>query len=283
MSQRHEPVTIRRILVAVDASSHSQAALEAAIEMARRFNAELVGLFVEDLNVLRAAGLPLAQAFGEYSAARQRIDIHSVERQFRWRIRRTRRIFVQLTRQQSVRASFRVARGMVNAEIHAAAETADVLIIGRAGWSRARHRQLGSTARAICGDEIPGVTAILKEGQQLTGPVTVLYDGSREGDQALLVAGALVEEVSEPLQILLVAADAEHARQLRARANRCLRSASTMRQYRSVVKPRVAQLARRVQETQAGAVVVPANLSLIQEDSLPELLGVIDLPIVLVR
>ncbi len=43
---RGSHLMIRRIVVAVDASPHSQAALEAAIDMASRFEAELLALFV---------------------------------------------------------------------------------------------------------------------------------------------------------------------------------------------------------------------------------------------
>ncbi|MBK7177644.1 MAG: universal stress protein [Chloroflexi bacterium] len=52
---------IQRILVALDASPHSLAALEAAIDLAERLDAELQGLFVEDINLLRLAQLPFAR------------------------------------------------------------------------------------------------------------------------------------------------------------------------------------------------------------------------------
>ena len=42
-------VAIRRILVAIDGSSHSLAALDAAADLASRLRAELSGLFVEDI------------------------------------------------------------------------------------------------------------------------------------------------------------------------------------------------------------------------------------------
>ena len=61
----------RRILVALDASSHSHAALAAAVALAGRLHSELQGIFVEDINLLRLAELPFAREvrFG-LSAAR---------------------------------------------------------------------------------------------------------------------------------------------------------------------------------------------------------------------
>jgi len=56
MSEQYDEPTIRRILVALDASRYSLAALEAAIELAAGLEAELQGIFVEDVSELRAAG-----------------------------------------------------------------------------------------------------------------------------------------------------------------------------------------------------------------------------------
>ncbi|MGB7837261.1 MAG: universal stress protein, partial [Terrimicrobiaceae bacterium] len=63
-------MNIRRILVALDASAHSRAALEAACELALGLDAELSGLFVEDINLLRLAQLPFASEISYPSALR---------------------------------------------------------------------------------------------------------------------------------------------------------------------------------------------------------------------
>ena len=71
----------RRILVALDASPHSLAALEAAAELAASLRAELIGLFVEDANLLRVAGFPFAREFGAYTAQAREIDAEHVARE----------------------------------------------------------------------------------------------------------------------------------------------------------------------------------------------------------
>ena len=53
MNEQEHALIIRRILVALDTSKHSLAALEAADELAAWLKAELFGLFVEDINLLR--------------------------------------------------------------------------------------------------------------------------------------------------------------------------------------------------------------------------------------
>ena len=60
MNDTHEAAS-RRILVAIDTSPHGSAALEAAARLATELRAELEGLFIEDINLLRLAGLPFAR------------------------------------------------------------------------------------------------------------------------------------------------------------------------------------------------------------------------------
>ena len=61
MSAGNERFVVRHILVAVDATPSSSVVLEAAARLAREFDAELNGIFVEDLNLLHLAGLPFAR------------------------------------------------------------------------------------------------------------------------------------------------------------------------------------------------------------------------------
>ena len=57
-------MTLRRIVVGLDAGPRDRAALEAAAQLAARMQAELVGLFVEDIDLLHLAGLPFAREVG---------------------------------------------------------------------------------------------------------------------------------------------------------------------------------------------------------------------------
>ena len=51
---------LARILVALDASASGRAALAGAAALAAELQAELLGLFVEDANLLRLASLPFS-------------------------------------------------------------------------------------------------------------------------------------------------------------------------------------------------------------------------------
>src|SRR5215207_6945347 len=59
---------VEYILVALDMSPHSEAALAAAAELAVALGLELRGLYVEDINLLRLCGLPFGIEYGSFTA-----------------------------------------------------------------------------------------------------------------------------------------------------------------------------------------------------------------------
>jgi len=283
VNEHKEPVTIRRIVVAVDASPHSRAAMEAAVRLAARFDAVLLGLFVEDINVLRIAGLPHAQEFGVYSAQRRQINTVDVERQLRVRSRQVEDRFRLLSERASVQGTFRVTRGSVGTEIQSAAADADLLIVGRAGWSQLRERQVGSTTRAVCSAGAPRITAVLQSGAQLAPPILVVYDASEAAEKALVFAARLVDEMRGPLEVLLVA-DSELL--LQARRNlleQSLTELKVMNHQHSLITSALQNLIQAIYVLHAQTVVLPASLSLLQEGRVVSFLEQADIPVLLVR
>jgi len=113
-------VTLRRILVALDASPHSLAALEATSEMAARTKAGLLGLFIGDINLSHLAGLPFAREVGFPSAISRKLDVGSMERALK-----------VVAERAHIRWSFRVTRGSVVTELLSGALEADLLVSGR--------------------------------------------------------------------------------------------------------------------------------------------------------
>jgi nucleotide-binding universal stress UspA family protein len=283
VDDRRRAIEIRRILVAVDASPHSRAALVAAVEMAARFEAELSGLFVEDINVLRVAALPFTRELGEFSARRRRIELERVERRLRARSRQVRELLEALSHERAIHSTFRVVRGVVSSEVQAAAGDADMLVVGRAGWSYLRERQLGSTARAICGDESPRITFLLREDTSLAAPILVIYDGTEVGDQALEIAHALTDGGSEPLRVMLASSGDEDVIALKARVDERFPGADVMRRFWSVVPRNVQDIATAVRAAGAGTLVLPASLPLPDAEALLGLVEAIDVPVLLVR
>lgn len=280
--EREESLEIRRVLVAVDASPSSYAALRAAVQMAARFEAELLGLFVEDVNILRLAELPFGWELGAYSGRRRRLDVDEVQRQLRARSRRMRRALDSLADRASVRASFRVTRGAVSREVEVAAEEADILVIGRYGWSRIR-RRLGSTARATYFYRTPSATLLLEEGARIEPPIRVVYDGSARGRRGLAMAAELVQETSGPLRVLLLPDGRENAPHLRREAIQLLSSYRVIHQYHVLTESSVSKLVQAIQGSDGGTLIVPAKVSTLHDEAVLELIEEIDIPVLMIR
>lgn len=289
LSEREGPVqnkgrtlNIERILVALDASAHSLTALETAVDLAVRFDADLIGVFVEDVNLLRLADLPFASEVGHFSAARRRLNGQGVELQLRARSMRIRRTFRSITTRAQVRRTFRVARGGVDKELLTAAEEADLIVLGKRGWALPHVRRLGSTARALL-EQGPDLTLLLQDGVRLTGPVLLVYDGSAIADKALEAAALLVDGETYAITTLLLAEDENKSQKLRERIRTWLQDRDLEVHCRQLTVSNVDRLIHRIQMEAYGTLVLPARGALVRSEPLITLLHEIEMPILLVR
>jgi len=276
-------VEIRNIVVAVDASTHSQAALEAAVTMAECFGAELLGLYVEDVNVLRIAGLPDAHEFGGHSAQRRRVNAGDVARQLRVRSRQVRDSFQALVSGALVPGTFRVVRGSVDLEIRSAAARADILVVGRVGWSQLRQRQVGSTARALCDAAETGVIAVLQAGTRIVPPVMVVWQGGSPSERALALAAGLVAGTTTPVELLAVAQDDVQLAAVEETLSKALADLDIPNRRHRMVLPSTEDLVQASHVFGARTLLVPGCLSCLEGDGVVSLLAQVDTPVLLVR
>ena len=281
MSKEEESLKIQRILVALDASPHSLAALEAAADLAASFDAELIGLFVEDVNLLRLADLPFTREIGLFSAQRRQIEVHQVERQLRGQARRVRRTFSVITQRLELRGRFRVARGAITSKLLDAAADADMIILGKAGWSPTR-RRMGSTARAVA-LESSALTVVLQDGTRLCSPVMVFYGDSPLAQKTLAVATRLVEEEEDwSLRVVVLADGREEANQLQEEATEWLTEHEIEAKYHAVIDGSGSKLRRLIQQW-CGTLVLAADSSLLRDEDLAVLLEDVEVPVMIVR
>ena len=116
---------IRRIVVALDASKHSLAGLEAAVDLARKLDADLSGLFIEDINLLRLSELPISNQVGRHSLRRQGLSSKELRHQLTTQSQWAFEALELLSNQSNLRWSFQVAQGAILPEISKAAKEAD--------------------------------------------------------------------------------------------------------------------------------------------------------------
>lgn len=281
MSKWDDELTIRRILVALDASRHSLAALEAAAEMAAGLKAELQGLFVEDVNLLRAAGSPVAREVRYPFVAAARLDRARMERELRAQAAQARQALVAACERRRIKWSFRVVRGEVTAEVLEAALEADLLSLGKASRPLIRRARLGSTARAAAAQATSSVL-LLQRDAGIKPPVTVTYDGSPTARQALRIAVHLARKKGKGyLAVLIVADTSDEEYRLQAETAAWLRRQGLLICYRRLAGASVATLTNKVRSEESGVLVL--NSTLLPPEALQALLDEIDCPVLLVR
>jgi nucleotide-binding universal stress UspA family protein len=281
VSREERDLVIRRILVALDTSAHSRAALEAAAELAEQFRAELVGVFVEDVNLLRLTQLPFTREVGFYSARERQLRPHELERHLRAQAQRLRRLLRSVAQRAELTWSFDVTRGRTVDELLRAAEQVDLIILGRRGRTVVRRRHLGSTARAMV-DSAPAMTLLLHEGACLGTPIMAVYDGSTVGQRAVAAAAALAASRNARLTVIL-ADSREDVGRLRDQAQRQLADEDLAVRYVALTSSTASRLASVVQTEGCGLLVLPAKTALLRREELVTLVEEAELPLLLVR
>lgn len=182
--------TLRRILLPLDVSRDSLTALQIAFDLAAALGGEISGLFIEDSRLVVAGSLPFAREVGSLSGISRQIGSADIEHSFRAVAGKARDTLAEAGRRLNVRSSFRVTRGDVPAEILGAATDADLVVLGKAGWSAGMFRKPGSTCLAVLSrSRIP--VLIAERGATLSPPILAVNDGTAAGRRALDLASDL--------------------------------------------------------------------------------------------
>jgi nucleotide-binding universal stress UspA family protein len=276
-------MNIRRILVALDASPHSLAALDSAAEMAARLEVELLGLFVEDINLLRLAELPFAREVGFPSAVPRPLNSATMERTLKIAAEQARHAMETLAEHLPVRWSFRVVRGSVMSELLAAAGEADLVALGKAGRQFSSRFRLGSTAGALM-EKAPSALLLLQQGAQLRGPILVaVSDASPASLRAVSAGDMLARAWGNELLLLLVMGQSTEARQVENQLRGSIQTNGLTIRCRHLVRAERATILQAAREERAGTLILPSQLSFVSAQGLKELVEAMEAPVFLVR
>lgn len=273
------PLEIQRILVALDASPGSLAALATAARLASLLGARLLGVFVEDVNLVRVARLPFAREVRYLSATVEPLTEQKVAQRLQLQAIRAQLAFVEAAERNKVRGSFHVVQGLVTAELLAAALQADLLVMGRVG--RAAVTRMGSTARAALQQASCSVL-LMQPGVDVTQPVLVVYDGSEGGRRALTLAAHLAQP-GRRLHVLSWAPDEEMARHRNKEATAHLQGYDLEVSTQQVVQYETESIVHIIHHANPGIVVLGETGCRLPSGILRTLLEELHRPLLIVR
>lgn len=195
-------VTTQRVLVALDRSPHSLAALRAAARLAAALHAELHGLFIEDDRLLRLCNSPFSREISILTATVRPLESMDIERKLQVMATELRQRLAYAAAEAQVQWSFHVRRGAIEQELMAEAQNALLLGLGRT--NQFARRGLGSTARQLARTASRPLL-LLGQREEFWGPLTLVYTGSAAANRALTLTAQLAQQSTQPLTIVLVA------------------------------------------------------------------------------
>lgn len=273
------PFAIRRILVALDASADSLAGLNAAVQLAAELEAELLGVFVEESDLLRASRLPSSREVTLFEGEPRELDPEQLERQIRAQAKRSRDALRSAAERAGLTWSFRTVRGRPARELAAAAREADLVAMGARG--RSPWRAPGSTVRALV-REIGRPVLVLRQGSPMGPAIHVLHDGSEQGSTALATGAILARREGTHLTVLLTPVEPDEARALREEVSERLAEAGLSARYRHLPGAGVTGICAATAESRPGLLVAPRPSFQGEDRMLGELLRSVGCPVLLV-
>jgi len=249
----------RRIVVTLDSGDIDTAELDRLIHLARRLDAELEGVFVEDSDLLRLSELAFVHEFRPISQRSERFESVRMQQELRVVARRAQRTLAAYTEHRGVRWSFRIWRGSMEREMLGALQ-ADVLALPRLG-----------------------VVFMPSAPRRQRETITACFDGSESSSGVLKTAADLAaDSLGATLRVLLFGALEQQAG-LRREAEEILSQYHGAVVYSGLKEAGLAALLRALQESGSSVLVMQRDNRLLRNTSLRDYLGQLNCPLILVR
>ena len=277
MTEPGEAAAPRRILVALEAGESAPALLEAAANLAAGLHAELVGLFVEDSELLEAADLPVTRSIPSHAQAHVPLDARLMRRALRIWEAKAGDALASAAGRWRVKWSFRVVRGTLEEQILAEVRSHDLLALGTPGKA-VRRARLAVASRALA--ERAPCSVLLMQAGGAERPVAVIYDGS---ERALATGERLARIYGRPLHVLALGDSEAAAAALQVEAATWLeRHRGGARVDRHVVDS-AAEICEALKRRHPGMLVLDPEGALVGKFGLETLLGELKCSVLVLR
>ncbi|MEN8206610.1 MAG: hypothetical protein ABFS24_11425 [Pseudomonadota bacterium] len=270
MTPAVEHAAIRHIMVTLDTSESGRPPLEAAVRLAAVLGARLEGVFVEDINLIRMAGLPFLREVRPGSLAEEEISTQRMQRELRALARNAERMLEQAAREMGVPWSFQVWRGRAEAATLARAFAADILSLGRVS-SLVSTSLFATTRRFVHQDRETGTS------------ISVLFSDSEQAARAVATACSLAKDMDARLTVMLPGSPTADLPVLKKKALAILNLHEQVARFVQITGADAKSLGRAANASGMSILITEAEHPLLQQAGLDQCLEALFCPVLLVR
>jgi nucleotide-binding universal stress UspA family protein len=270
MTPATEQTTIRRIVVTLDVSESGRPTLQAAVRLAAILGAELEGVFVEDINLIRLSGLPFLREVRPCSLAEESISTQRMQRELRTLARHAERMLEQAASEMDISWSFQVWRGHAEAASLVQAFGADIISMGRVSsrvssstWATTRSRARRSPATIAS--------------------ISILFSESEQAVRAMTAACSLAKDLGARLTVLLPKNQAADMPGLKEKAQTILDFHKQAARFVELTGTDAQALARAACAPSISILIAESKHPLLLQGRLDQCLEALACPVLLVR
>jgi nucleotide-binding universal stress UspA family protein len=261
---------IRHIVVTLDASESGRPALQAAVRLAAILGAELEGVFVEDINLIRLAGLPFLREVRPWSLAEETISTQRMQRELRTLARQAERMLEQAASETGISWSFQVWRGHAEATSLARAFGADIISLGRVSSRVSSSTWATTRSRA-------------RRSHETIASISVLFSESKQAVRAMTTACNLAKDLGVRLTVLLPENQAADMPGLKEKTRTILDFHEQAADFVELTGTDAQSLARAARTSGISILIAEAKHPLLQQACLDQCLEALSCPVLLVR
>lgn len=259
-----------RVGVAIASPETGRTALDAAAQLAAALDAELTALFMEDVDLVRAAALPGLREMGAVSGLTRPIEAGEMRRALRAHADLARSAVAKAARATGVLWSFEVLRGSGMEAICELHEAMDMLVFGEFAL---RHAAMPFSPWPVA--FVPAAHRAARH------PVAVVLQDAAHAAPALRAAHALADRFEAPLLVIVCGADARAVESLRAAAKAAFDDVAAPVRYATLRECSATALNGAVREHKAQLVICSDGGLRRDRQRLETLLGQLPCPLVL--
>ncbi len=274
-------MNIKRILVAIDASSYSLNALETAVNLAEKLQVDLHGIYIEDSNLLRLAQLPFAREYRFSREKSQKLDTSQMSEQLRLQATLARRHFNESVTKKNINHSFQTLQGTISGELEKAAQDTDILVMGRISRSLMQTSQLGSTAKTAVSDTHASLL-LTHATFDPTKPILLIHDGSNSADNALILAITWGGENGR-YNILINSPIDDQAQQIKNKIDAIFQNKQIKGSFRRLHHINLEEIQYALHITQSGMLIVNHNNKQLTKSAINDLLERVECPLLILK